>query len=138
MDVARLRVELERHGALCQELLSIVEQEGQALRSGAEGLPDDCRDAKKRLLPMLSESLAHLRQSRLAWQQLDADERARHPAIKSLLQKLQDLIMKIVILDRENEQNLLRRGLVPARHLPPARSQQPHFVADLYRRQGSR
>jgi hypothetical protein len=28
----------------------------------------------------------------------------------------------------------LRRGLVPAAHLPPVASQQPHFVANLYRR----
>ncbi len=43
--------------------------------------------------------------------------------------------MKIIVLDRENEQVLLRKGMVPARHLPSADRQRPHFVADLYRRQ---
>jgi len=40
-------------------------------------------------------------------------------------------------LDRENEQALLRRSLVPARQLPSVNRQRPHFVADLYRRQGA-
>jgi len=43
--------------------------------------------------------------------------------------------MRIIVLDRENEQALLRKSLVPPRHLPPANRQRPHFVADLYRRQ---
>ena len=43
--------------------------------------------------------------------------------------------MKIILLDRENEQGLLRRGLVPARELPSVNQQRPNFVADLYRRQ---
>ncbi len=54
-----------------------------------------------------------------------------------LLRQNQDLTMKIIVLDRENEQNLLRRGLVPARELPSVNRQRPHFVADLYRRQGA-
>jgi hypothetical protein len=42
--------------------------------------------------------------------------------------------MKILLLDRENQQAMLRRGLVPARHLPPPAAQRPHFVAGLYQR----
>ena len=52
-----------------------------------------------------------------------------------LLREIQDVIMKVIFLDRENEQALLRKGLVPAKHLPSANRQRPHFVADLYRRQ---
>ena len=54
-----------------------------------------------------------------------------------LLRQNQDLTMKIILLDRENEQSLLRRGLVPPRELPSVNRQRPHFVADLYRRQGT-
>jgi hypothetical protein len=43
--------------------------------------------------------------------------------------------MKFILLDRENEQGLLRRGLVPPRQLPSVNRQRPHFVAELYRRQ---
>ena len=52
-----------------------------------------------------------------------------------LLRQNQDLTMKIILIDRENEQSLLRRGLVPPRELPSVNRQRPHFVADLYRRQ---
>ena len=44
--------------------------------------------------------------------------------------------MRIIVLDRENEQTRLRKGTVPARHLPSPNRQRPHFVADLYRRGG--
>ncbi len=69
------------------------------------------------------------------WQQRNAQERAREFHLPALLRETQDLIMKIIVLDRENEQALLRKGLVPARHLPHPNRQRPHFVADLYRRQ---
>jgi hypothetical protein len=71
------------------------------------------------------------------WQKFSPDERARHPEIGMLLRQNQDLTMKIIVLDRENEQSLLRRGLVPARELPSVNRQRPHFVAELYRRQGA-
>ena len=54
-----------------------------------------------------------------------------------LLRQNQDLTMKIIVLDRENEQNLLRRGLVPPRELPSVNRQRPHFVADLHVSQGA-
>jgi hypothetical protein len=61
-------------------------------------------------------------------------ERARHKDVALLLKQNQEVTMRILNLDRENEQSLLRRGLVPSKHLPPANRQRPHFVADLYRR----
>jgi hypothetical protein len=67
---------------------------------------------------------------------LSPEHRAEHPEINALLRQTQDLTMKIIMLDRENEQSLLRRGLVPPRDIPSANRQRPHFVADLYRRQG--
>jgi len=89
------------------------------------------------LLPQLDELLNKIRQHRIAWQKLSPAERGQHPEVVMLLQRNQDLIMKIIVLDRENEQTLLRKGLVPARSLPSANRQRPHFVAELYRRQGS-
>jgi hypothetical protein len=44
------------------------------------------------------------------------------------------LLMKVLLLDRDNQQALLRHGLVPARQLPSSAVQQPHCVADAYRR----
>jgi hypothetical protein len=36
------------------------------------------------------------------------------------------------VLDRENEQLLLRHQMVPPNRLPSANRQNPHFVARLY------
>ncbi len=127
--------DLRRHLALCQEVLSLVEREQQTLRHEAGGLEFATYQAKKNLLPSLTQSLNQIRQHRLAWQQLSQSERAQYPEVTGLLRQNQDLIMKIIVLDRENEQGLLRKGLMPARQLPHANRQRAHHVADLYRRQ---
>ena len=57
------------------------------------------------------------------------------PEIGQRLQHCTDLIMKIVSLDRENEQLMLRNKLVPPGHLPPAERQNPNLVAKLYKDQ---
>jgi hypothetical protein len=127
--------ELQAQQELHRELLAVVEQEGCALRDGTAALPAAGAAARKNLLPRLNESLDILKKHRLRWTQASPAERARHPEVASLLRQSQDLIMKIIVQDRENEQALLRRGLVPPKHLPPANRQRPNFVADLYRRQ---
>jgi hypothetical protein len=128
---------LNEHLALCQELLLVAEREGHALRQTGQPSLFEFYQQKKNLLPRLNQSLDGLRKHRVNWQRLSLDERARQPEVGSLLRKSQDLTMKIIVLDRENEQALLRRGLVPPRELPSVNRQRPHFVADLYRRQGA-
>ncbi len=135
---ATITRDLTDHLALCQEVLTLVEQESLALRSGDEAKRFEFCQARKALLPRLDESLGRIKQQRLDWQRLPTAERARQPQIAGLLRQNQDLIMRILVLDRENEQQLLRRGLVPPKHLPAPERQRPHFVADLYRRQGGR
>ena len=130
-----LIAELNTHQSVCRELLAIAEGEAQALRRADQpSLFEFCR-LKKNLLPRLNETLDSLRKHRVKWQSLSSDERARHPQIGPLLRRNQDLAMKFILLDRENEQGLLRRGLVPPRQLPSVNRQRPHFVAELYRRQ---
>ncbi|HEY3914433.1 MAG TPA: hypothetical protein VGN61_08110 [Verrucomicrobiae bacterium] len=128
---------LNEHLALCQEILNIVENEGQSLRRPGQPSHFEFYQLKKNLLPRLNQSLDGLRKHRVNWQRLNLDERARHPEVGALLRKNQDLTMRIIVLDRENEQALLRRGLVPPREIPSVNHQRPHFVADLYRRQGA-
>src|SRR5882757_7459687 len=129
--------DLTRHLALCQEVLNVVEREGQALRRSDNPSLFDFFQVKKNLLPRLNQSLDTLRKHRVKWQKFSLDERAQFPEIGMLLRQNQDLIMKVILLDRENEQSLLRRGMVPPRELPSANRQRPHFVAELYRRQGT-
>jgi flagellar biosynthesis/type III secretory pathway chaperone len=127
---------LTTHLGVCQELLQAAEQEGQALRRAGKPSLREFFERKKNLLPRFNQSLDGLRKHRVNWQRLSLEERARWPEVGRLLRKNQDLTMKIIVLDRENEQALLRRGLVPPRALPSVNRQRPHFVADLYRRQG--
>ena len=130
-----LVLRLNEHICICQELLEATEQEGQALRRPGKPSLTEFFERKKNLLPRYNQSLDGLRKHRMDWQKLSLDERAHWPEVGMLLRKNQDLTMKIIVLDRENEQALLRRGLVPPRQLPSVNRQRPHFVADLYRRQ---
>lgn len=127
--------DLRNHLALHTELLGWIEKESQALRQPDGTSPFDVYQARKEALPRLEDSLSRLRHHREAWLRMTAEERAAHPEVRHLLRQNQDLVLRLIVLDRENEQWLLRRGLVPAKHLPPANRQRPHYVADLYRRQ---
>jgi hypothetical protein len=129
--------ELQARLALCQEVLDVIEREGHALRRTDNPSLFEFFQLRKNLLPRLNQSLDTLRKHRVNWQKFSPDERARHSEIGSLLRQNQDLTMKIILLDRENEQSLLRRGLIPAGDLPSVNRQRPHFVAELYRRQGT-
>ncbi len=128
--------DLRGHLALCQEILTLVENENHALHHSETGPSFESYQAKKNLLPRLNQSLNQIRQHRATWQKLNPADREQYPEVPGLLRQNQDLIMKIIVLDRENEQALLRKGLVPPRQLPSANRQRPHFVADMYRRQG--
>ena len=121
---------------LYREILAVVERENQLLRSPDSESLFSTFSARRTLSPRLQESLGQLRQHRTSWSRLSPAERARHPEVPTLLRQCQDLILRILMLDRENEQALLRRGLLGPRHLPSHEQQRPHVVAGLYRRQG--
>lgn len=129
---------LRENLALYESVWRTVSEEGEELRSGSEQAPVRQAREKKDLLPRLVESLDALAGSRAAWQAAGPSTRARHPEVGALVRQSQDLLMKIIVMDRENEQTLLRKGMFPARELPSVNRQRPHFVTDLYRRQGAR
>jgi hypothetical protein len=133
-----LTKDLRAHLALCQEAMNLAARENQALSSPAGYKAFDFDQERKSLLPRLDESLMCLRKWRLCWQQTSLAARSGCSEVKSLFQAVQDLLMKVLLLDRENQQALLRLGLLPARHLPATAGQQPHCVADLYRRYARR
>lgn len=129
--------DLRAQQSLCRDLLALAERESQWLRSGQQDGSFDATAARKALLPELTQIVSSLRRHREAWQKLTPAERAAQPEITFLIRQVQDLIMRVILLDRENEQGLLRRGLIPAREIPPAQQQRPHFVAGLYRKSAS-
>jgi hypothetical protein len=133
-DPAESLKNLRAHRALCSEVLSLVEKENSVLRSDKHAEAIGFQQQRKNLLAQLDESLDKIRELRIAWLKLEPAQREGYPEIAELLRENQDLIMKVLVLDRENEQTLLRHGLVPPRHVPSANRQRPHFVANLYQR----
>ncbi len=129
---------LRQHLEICRELLTLAEQEHRALQQPGGYDGSTTIRARKTLLSRLDESNKALQEVGWFWQQLHAAERQRHADIAALIRQNQQLIMKLVVLDRENEQAWLRRGLVPPHQMPPAQRQRPHFVADLYRQRNPR
>jgi hypothetical protein len=128
-----LVLELRSYLVLCEDILSLTVRENQALASPTEYQPSEFHQKRKTLLPDIESLLTKLKHRRLAWQQVPAAERERCEEVKPLFQNIQNLLMKVLLLDRENQQAMLRRGLIPAAHLPAPAVQKPHYVANLYR-----
>ncbi|HEY5234493.1 MAG TPA: hypothetical protein VIK35_13265 [Verrucomicrobiae bacterium] len=131
---AALVFELRSYLNLCEEILALAMRENQALCGQTNYQSFEFQQKRKSLLPNLESLSTKLRNRRIVWQQASPSEREHCQEIKPLFQNIQSLVMKVLLLDRENQQAMLRRGLVPARHLPAAAVQQPHYVANLYRR----
>jgi hypothetical protein len=131
---AGLITELRAFLVLCENVLVSVSSENQALSGQAAYQPFGFYQYRKKLLPSLEMALTNLRSKRLVWQQTKESERARCEDVKPFFEAVQDVLMKILLLDRENQQALLRRGLVPAKHLPSVTVQRPHYVTNLYQR----
>ena len=88
---------------------------------------------RKGMLEQINDAQQNLFAQKSAWQQLTPEERTTQPKIAGLIQKNLDLIMKIVLIDRENEKLMLQNKLVPPSHLPPAGRQNPSLVAQRYK-----
>jgi hypothetical protein len=96
------------------------------------------------LLPRLEESLISLRECRRHRQEISKTERADALEVNSLFQALQSLLLKRLLLDRENQLRKPPRMLsgtvsgMPAGPNPAPNGfggeSSPHCVADLYRR----
>lgn len=122
---------------VCEDLLQLSVREHHALSATEDFQPDDFGNARKDLLMRLNEVLIAVKNWRKVWQKEDPAQRTRHPEVKALLEVLQQMIVKILQLDRENQQSLLRRGLLPARNVPSFAPQPPSFVSKLYSRHTS-
>jgi hypothetical protein len=86
------------------------------------------------LLVRLGLSSRSVAAQRTCWGQLTAPGCEIPPEFAGLVQTTLDTIMRVLVIDRENEESLLRRGLLPARALPRAEQAQPNFVARTYQR----
>ena len=127
--------DLQAYQTICDEALTLTTRENQALSKAGEYQPFEFYQLRRDLLPRLENALVQLRKWREIWLRVPPAERAGCSEVKVLFQSVQGLMMKLLLLDRENQQALLRRGLVPPRHLATAAAvQQPNFVANIYKR----
>lgn len=133
----QMLADLRSHLSLNTELLGHLERESLQLRESDAGQSASATEARRRMLPRLETALLRIRNHRNHWLSLSPETRANQHEIRNLLRQNQDLLMRMIILDRENEQLLLRRGLIPPKHLPPVQRQRPHYVAGLYQRNHS-
>jgi hypothetical protein len=134
LQIEEIEGELREHQRICQEALRIAEREQELLRSESEVDFSETNRLRKNVLAQLGTSLENIKAQRAKWSQMDAPSKARHPAILELLRQSQELIMKVMLFERENEQLYLRRGLLPAHRIPSMNRQRPNYVAGLYQR----
>lgn len=131
--VSEMLRDLRAHIVLCEDVLSLLSRENQAL-ARTDYDTATFHEGRKDLIPRLNQSLNRIRHWRESWQRLAAHDRACQSEVKQMFQTVQDLLVKILLLDRENQQALLRRGLLPPREVPSFAGQQPDYVASIYRR----
>ena len=129
-----LRTTLLEYRALCEEVLQLYREEQQCLGNAREYSAFLFYRRRKDLLPRLEKALTDLRRWR--GHRRDGGSPGPHVSteLRALTDEIQTMLMRILQLDRENRQALLGRGLLPCEHLPRPAAQQPHFVANLYRR----
>ena len=110
---------LNTHTALCEEIYALMIEENRHLRSAGQP-PSDCMlNRKGVLLGTLSFSLERIRAAL-------AETLPTSAEIRSCVQKAQKTILKALLLDRENEQLLLKCTMqrkAPPQTLRPANSQ---------------
>jgi len=131
---AGLAGQLRGYLEVCREFLALFADENQTLRHPQPWSPMGFNEERKRLLPRLESGLIQLRSFRQWWERMPAGQRESCGEITDLFRDIQNLLPRLLVLDRENQQEMLRRGLIPAAQLPPAASQRPNFVANLYQR----
>jgi hypothetical protein len=135
---ASIAAELHHFLEVCETTLTLATREAQALAGSEEYLPADFGRQRKNLLPNLETALMNLRNQRSLWLNCHPEVREHCDEVKLLFHKIQGILMKLLSLDRENQQAMLRRGLMPAQFVPASATQKPNYVASIYQRHKSR
>jgi hypothetical protein len=131
---AALNSDLREFARVCEEVLSLAQREHQALSAPGAYEHREFHQRRGELLPDIESLVRKFRSHRAAWRQVPQAQRDRFEELKRLFQNIQNLVMRVMVLDRENQQAMLKRGLVPVQHIPETAARQPHYVADLYRK----
>ena len=126
--------ELNEHLTLCGEAYELVQEENRILNSATPREAYANADRRKELLESVTGSMVRVKAHKALWEKLSPPERAKSMDVSSLIKQNMDLIMKTVMLDRENEKLMLKHGMAPPNKLPTSRQNNPTAVAGMYQR----
>lgn len=93
------------HSALCEEVYAFLLEENRVLRSSGRLMQQGILEKKKMLLSALEESLGRVKAS------ARTGKIAKTPALRAATSKAQRILLKSMLLDKENEQLLLKHAL---------------------------
>ena len=127
-----LKDELRAYTKVCEEINSIVQRENHLLKSNSPQGIYRFQQSRRELLERLVSTQQRISVHKASWVRVPAAARTKHPEVSAIMRKTMDLIMRTIVLDRENEQLLLRHQMVPPNALPSTRRQDPRFVTQLY------
>lgn len=115
------------HMALCDDVLAILLEENRILRSSGAPPLEDFLSRKRALLPRLDQSLEKLRAIR------ESGMPVSEP-LRRTIESAQNKLMKIFMLDRENEQLLLKVTMPVVRMgaMPVIRKTAPDRIRRTY------
>ena len=132
--LSSLAVELGDYLEVCGRAYQLVQEENLYLNSSSPRDAYSKSEERKELLERVSGAMVRIKAHKALWSKIPAGERVKHMNISQLIKQNMDLIMKTVMLDRENEKLMLQHGMVPPDRLPSSAQNNPGAVAGMYQR----
>ncbi|MEM9158927.1 MAG: hypothetical protein AAGB46_07725 [Verrucomicrobiota bacterium] len=106
MDPAKAEAILREHVRLCSDLHDLFIEEGKIMRATGSPPDEEFLVKKQEFLPVLDKGIELLKEIN--------DKPDEFPrALSSLVEEARSQIMKLMMLDRENERLLLKTSLPP-------------------------
>lgn len=97
---------LSDHAEICDEIYELMLAENRFLKASGRGLEDTLLNRKRAMLLSLTASLESVRDHARLRESLT-------PELRGAMERVQQIILKTLLLDRENEQLLLKTALQP-------------------------
>lgn len=106
MDSAKTEAILREHLRLCGDLRELFVEEGQLMRATGELPSEEFLEKKQSFVGVLDKGLELLRQINESGEPVPR-------SLQPLVKECRDTIMKLMMIDRENERLLLKNSLPP-------------------------
>ena len=100
---------LYAHSSLCEEVYDFFLEENRHLRTADQAVSEELSDRKRFLLKALGASLNRIRET------ASSSGVKKSSALRVVSEKAQRILLKAMLLDKENEQLLLKHALSASR-----------------------